>query len=121
MRAPINETLVMDIAGRVALVVTKVAAVADVLTRLGFVRHSDRWERAVIDDDDRRALVTALVDLDVLFCAGHDWSPQALVEYYRETGVIRNEYRSIAWHGPDLYAIERHVNATSTPLHKDQS
>jgi len=97
----------MDIVGHVAVVLTNVAAVADVQVQLGFVRHSDRWERTIIDDHDRRALVTALVDLDALFCVGHDWSPQALVEYYRETGIVQGQYRSITWQGPDQYVIER--------------
>ncbi|CAB3772062.1 hypothetical protein B7G54_23285 [Burkholderia puraquae] len=108
MKVPANEMLVLDIAGHVAVVVTDVAAVADVLMRLGFAPHGDRWERTIADDHDRRALVAALVDLDALFSAGCDWSPQALVEYYREIGVIRNDYRSIAWRGPAQYVIERH-------------
>jgi len=52
--------------------------------------------------------VAALVDLDALFSAGRDWSPQALVEYYREIGVVRSAYRSIAWRGPGQTIIERH-------------
>lgn len=108
MRAPVNETLVMDIAGHVAVVVTDVAAVAEVLVQLGFVGCPDRWERAIGDDDDRRSLVAALVDLDALFSAGRDWSPQALVEYYREIGVVRRGYRSIAWRAPEQYVIEQH-------------
>ncbi|WP_236872011.1 hypothetical protein [Burkholderia stabilis] len=56
MKAPVNETLVMDIAGHVAVVVTDVAAVAEVLVRLDFAWHSDRWERTIVDDDDRRSL-----------------------------------------------------------------
>jgi len=107
VKLPVDEILVLDIAGHVAVVVTDVAAVADVLMRLGFARHGDRWKRTIADDHDRRALVAALVDLDALFSAGRDWSPQALVEYYREIGVIRNDYRSIAWRGPTQYVIER--------------
>ncbi|MGT0192702.1 hypothetical protein ACVHYJ_11735 [Burkholderia pyrrocinia] len=108
MKTPVNEALVMDIAGDVAVVVTDVAAVVEVLVRLGFARHSDRWERAIVDDDDRRSLVAALVDLDALFSAGRDWSPQALVEYYREIGVVRRGYRSIAWRSPEQYVVEQH-------------
>ncbi|HIC7210924.1 hypothetical protein [Burkholderia stabilis] len=108
MKAPVNETLVMDIAGHVAVVVTDVAAVAEVLVRLDFAWHSDRWERTIVDDDDRRSLVVTLVELDALFSAGRDWSPQALVEYYREIGVVRRGYRSIAWRGPEQYVVEQH-------------
>ncbi|WP_174970760.1 hypothetical protein [Burkholderia lata] len=108
MKVPVDEILVTDIAGHVAVVVTDVAAVAEVLMRLGFAQHGDRWKRKIVDDHDRRALVAALVDLDALFSAGRDWSPQALVEYYREIGVIRKDYRSIAWRGPAQYVIERH-------------
>ncbi|MCA8297599.1 hypothetical protein LGN19_27805 [Burkholderia sp. AU30198] len=108
MKTPVNEMLVTDIAGHVAVVVTDVAATADVLVQLGFARRSDRWERSIADDTDRQALVAALVDLDALFSAGRDWSPQALVEYYLEIGVVRSAYRSIAWRGPGQYVIERH-------------
>ncbi|WP_244130873.1 hypothetical protein [Burkholderia pyrrocinia] len=87
---------------------TDVMAAADVLTQLGFVRQSDRWERAIADDTDRQALVAALVDLDALFSSGRDWSPQALVEYYREIGVVRRGYRSVAWREPTQYVIEQH-------------
>lgn len=108
MKAPVNEMVVTDIAGHVAVVVTDLMAAADVLTKLGFARHSDRWERVIADDNDRQALVAALIDLDALFSAGRDWSPQALVEYCREIGVVRGAYRSVAWHGPAQYVIERH-------------
>ena len=73
MKVPVDEILVTDIAGHVAVVVTDVTAAADVLTQLGFARQSDRWERAIADDTDRQALVAALVDLDALFSAGRDW------------------------------------------------
>ncbi|VWD62286.1 hypothetical protein BLA39750_07529 [Burkholderia lata] len=108
MKAPVNEVLVTNIAGHTAVVVTDVMAAADVLTQLGFARQSERWERAIADDADRHALVAALIDLDALFSAGRDWSPQALVEYYREIGVVRRGYRSVAWRGPTQYVIERH-------------
>ncbi|WP_107310429.1 hypothetical protein [Burkholderia metallica] len=108
MQMPVDEMLVTDIAGHVAVVVTDVMAAADVLTRLGFARQSDRWERAIADDTDRQALVAALVGLDALFSAGRDWSPQVLVEYYREIGVVRREYRSVTWRGPTQYVIEQH-------------
>ncbi|VWD12358.1 hypothetical protein [Burkholderia lata] len=108
MKMPVDEMLVTDIAGRVAVVVTDIMAAADVLTQLGFARRSDRWERVIADDTDRQALVVALVDLDALFSAGRDWSPQALVEYYREIGVVQRGYRSVAWRGPAQYVIERH-------------
>ncbi|MBZ5789827.1 hypothetical protein K8353_06865 [Burkholderia contaminans] len=108
MSAPADEMLVTDIAGHVAVVVTDRVTAADVLARLGFARQSDRWERAIANDNDRQVLVAALVDLDALFSAGRDWSPQALVEYYREIGVLRSGYRSVAWRGPGQYVIERH-------------
>ena len=42
MKAPVNEMLVTDIAGHVAVVVTDVESFADALVRLGFVRQADR-------------------------------------------------------------------------------
>lgn len=47
MKAPVDEMLVTEIAGRVAVVVTEVVAVADGLARLGLARQSDRWECAI--------------------------------------------------------------------------
>ncbi|MBP0607993.1 MULTISPECIES: hypothetical protein [Burkholderia] len=108
MKAPVDEMLVTDIAGHIAVVVTDMAAAVEGLIRLGFARKADCWERAIADDNDRQALVAALIDLDALFSAGRDWSPQALVEYYREIGVVRSGYRSVAWRGPTQYVIERH-------------
>ncbi|KWU21070.1 hypothetical protein [Burkholderia cenocepacia] len=105
MKAPVDEMLVTDIAGHIAVVVTDMAAAVEGLIRLGFARQSDRWERAIADDTDRQALVAALTDLDALFPAGRDWSPQTLVEYYREIGVVRSGYRSVAWRGPTQFVI----------------
>jgi hypothetical protein len=108
MTAPVNEMLVTNIAGDVAVVVTDVMATTDGLVPLGFARQPDRWECAIADDTDRQTLVAALIDLDALFSAGRDWCPQALVEYYREIGVVRRGYRSVAWRGPEQYVIEQH-------------
>ncbi|WP_254616761.1 hypothetical protein [Burkholderia metallica] len=72
MKAPVDEMLVTDIAGHVAVVVTDAATAADELVRLGFARQADRWERAIADGNDRQALVAALIDLDALFSAGRD-------------------------------------------------
>ncbi|WP_318826333.1 hypothetical protein [Burkholderia cepacia] len=47
MKAPVDEMLVTEIAGRVAVVVTEVVAVADGLARLGFARQSGRGECAI--------------------------------------------------------------------------
>ncbi|WP_081063844.1 hypothetical protein [Burkholderia cepacia] len=47
MKAPVDEMLVTEIAGRVAVVVTEVVAVADGLARLGFARQSGRGEYAI--------------------------------------------------------------------------
>lgn len=46
MKAPVDEMLATEIAGHVAVVVTKVVAAADGLTRLGFARQSGRGEWA---------------------------------------------------------------------------
>ncbi|WP_081332227.1 hypothetical protein [Burkholderia cepacia] len=47
MKAPVDEMLVTEIAGHVAIVVTEVVAVADGLARLGFARQSGRGECAI--------------------------------------------------------------------------
>ncbi|WP_257248864.1 hypothetical protein [Burkholderia cepacia] len=47
MKASVDELLVTEIAGRVAVVVTEVVAVADGLARLGLARQSGRGECAI--------------------------------------------------------------------------
>lgn len=47
MKAPVDEMLVTEIAGRVAVVVTEVVAVADGLARLSFARQPGRGECAI--------------------------------------------------------------------------
>jgi len=50
MKAPINETLVMDIAGHVAVVVTNVAAVADVPAQYVIERHGNAAPTLLCED-----------------------------------------------------------------------
>ena len=107
MKVPVDEILVTDIAGHVAVVVTDVTAAADVLTQLGFARQSDRWERAIADDTDHGHSLLRL-SISMRFLCGPRLGPQALVEYYREIGVVRCGYRSVAWRGPTQYVIEQH-------------
>ncbi|HDR9769831.1 TPA: hypothetical protein QDC27_005308 [Burkholderia cepacia ATCC 25416] len=47
MKAPVDEMLVTEIAGRVAVVMTEVVAVADGLARLSFARQPGRGECAI--------------------------------------------------------------------------
>ncbi|HKT62471.1 MAG TPA: hypothetical protein VJR91_02705 [Burkholderia sp.] len=50
MKAPINETLVMDIAGQVAVVVTNMTAVTDVPTQYVIERHGNATPTLLRED-----------------------------------------------------------------------
>lgn len=106
---PQNETIVVDVAGNRCAVLTDVPAHAQVLQATGFVKQGDQWTRQISDDADRQNLVKMLIDLKALFSAGRDWSPEELVEHYRESGAITTAYRSISWLNPDQYLIVDHV------------
>lgn len=108
-RLPQDETVVVDIARNHCVVLTDVPAHAQVLQSTGFVKQGDRWTRQISDDADRQDLVKRLIELKALFSAGRDWSPEELVEHYRDNGVITPSYRSISWLNPDQYRIVEHA------------
>ncbi|MCA7897221.1 hypothetical protein [Burkholderia cepacia] len=56
MKAPVDEMLATEIAGHVAVVVTKVVA-ADELARLGFARQSGRGECAIAWRGPRQCVI----------------------------------------------------------------
>ncbi|MGN7985009.1 hypothetical protein [Burkholderia sp. 22313] len=105
---PKNETVVIDIAGNRCVVLSDVPAHIARLQASGFNQQGDQWVRPISDDADRQHLVRMLMDLKALFSAGRDWSPQELVEHYRETGAITAPCRSVSWVRPDEYRIVEH-------------
>lgn len=106
---PQNETVVVDVAGNRCVVLTDVPAHAHVLQSNGFVMEGDQWTRQISNDAERQRLVKMLIDLKALFSAGRDWSPEEVVEHYRDTGVVTAAYRSISWLKPDQYRIVEHI------------
>ncbi|WP_230940499.1 hypothetical protein [Burkholderia territorii] len=108
MPIPKNETVVIDIAGNRCVVLSDVPAHVSKLQTAGFHKQGDQWIRQISDDADRQHLVRMLRELNVLFSAGRDWSPQDLVEHYRENGAVTGPYRSVSWVKPDEYRIVEH-------------
>ncbi|PCE26089.1 hypothetical protein BWP39_16320 [Paraburkholderia acidicola] len=106
MKMPQNETIVLDVAGNTCAVWTDIPDHFEVLQSLGFVRSDDRWMRQIADATDRLRLIQVLIEMKALFSAGRDWSPQELVNHFRETGAISGAYRSISWQASDHYLIE---------------
>lgn len=105
MNIPINETIVMDIAGACARVLCEDPTGRASLVALGFYWENDKWVRPIADDQDRINIINALIDLKALFSCGRDWSPSELVDYYHERGAVPNGYRMITWTSPDKYLI----------------
>lgn len=101
-----TEIVVTDIAGKRAVIECQQAAVQDQLLSIGFARESNALVRAIASDADRATLVKTLVGMKALFSAGRDWSPEELVGYYHEKGIINEPYRVIIWRGPGKYVIE---------------
>lgn len=105
MKYPNDEVIVVDVAGnRARLVVTDDHRV-EALQVLGFERQEDQFVRVIEDDDDRRALIHALIKLDAVFSVGPGWSPSELLQYYVKQGEKFGAYRMISWSGQDSYSI----------------
>lgn len=77
------------------------------LDRVGFkVDEYDDFSLEIIDESHRINIINALIDLEALFSAGRDWSPEELVMYYREMGKIDRVFKVISWRGKNDYSIE---------------
>ena len=107
MNTPENELIVLDIAGnKASLQLNKDDPVLEqVLISLGFSHENEQLVRLIVDDKDRQKLVQKLIDMDAIFSSGRDWSPAALVEYYRDQGVVNQHYRIVSWNSPEHYRI----------------
>ncbi|MBN2353038.1 MAG: hypothetical protein JXD23_10755 [Spirochaetales bacterium] len=56
-------------------------------------------------EEEKITLFIALRDLHIAFSAGHDWSPAAQFEDFRDRGLITGKYLRIAWREPNNYKI----------------
>lgn len=105
MKYPDAEVIVVDIAGNKARLVVTDEKRIEALQEIGFERQGDQFVRVIVDDNDRKALVRALIRLDAVFSGGAGWSPSDLLQYYVKQGEEFNGYRMISWSGKDSYSI----------------
>lgn len=103
-----DEIIVLDIAGTSARIACENQSSVSKLVTLGFVHEGDQMVRPILDDADRKNLITTLIELNALFQSGRDWSPAELLELYSDQGTILNSYRVITWKNPSWYLISNH-------------
>jgi hypothetical protein len=106
MTFPINEIIVLDIAGERALVHAANSSQRRNLKHIGFAEgDDDRMVMPLHDDDARVRVMAKLIDLGALFSDGRDWCPAALVQYYHERSLINGPFRVITWRNPEDFFI----------------
>jgi len=105
MTFPIDEIVVTDIAGNQARVHAMNSVHKSELIRIGFMGQADDLVRPLTSVDDRIKVLVRLVELGALFSAGRDWSPEEVVKYYHEQGLINASYRVITWKCPEQFLI----------------
>lgn len=104
---PENEIIVETLNGRCVLLCTKPSAKAQLLD-LGLRPGGRDLEmvRQIVDDVDRVALITQLINLNALFVNGGPLPPSNVVAFYCQQGCITDTFRAISWSGPGQYNIE---------------
>jgi hypothetical protein len=105
---PINEIVVLDVAGTRARVFAPERLMESKLLQLGFKFVNGYFERSIVDMEDREKLVNSLIELRALFVDGADWSPAEVVDYLREQGKVGLACRRITWVSPTDYLISEH-------------
>ena len=100
-----DEIVVVDIAGKRAVVSCGNPTRQRELLDLGFIQDGTNFTRKINDKSDRENISRELIKMDALFSSGNDWSPAELLELYREQGLITSVYRVIHWKGPGKYTI----------------
>lgn len=89
--------IVKEIAGNRAVLESNDEQQQTKLEAIGFVRDGGRLIRPVVDDADRKYLIIKLINMNALFSSGRDWSPEELLDYYSEKGIINQPYQVISW------------------------
>lgn len=102
---PPGATVVLDIAGNCARVVSDKPGDAVRLNALGFVAENGQLVRSVQDQADRLRLITSLIDLGALFSSGRDWNPADVVGFFKDRGDLSSDYLIISWRGLGEYSI----------------
>lgn len=98
--------VVTEIAGERAVVKTENNIIASKLLNLGFnINEYGCLEKKNLNQDSRISNIEQLIDLDAIFSSGKDWSPEDLLSYYKELGLLNKSYKVIAWKDKDNYLI----------------
>src|SRR5690554_2170191 len=106
MLVPRDRIVVKDIAGDIALLYVEDESIGKDLVNLGYKKDGNFFRKPIVDDKDRVRLIEDLTNRGALFSKGRDWSPSELIEYYREIGLVKGTYKTIAWKNPSEYLIE---------------
>lgn len=102
---PDDKAVVIEIAGHRAVIECSSLVLETRLLGMGFSSQNGRLSRDIADELDRKNLARQLVEIDALFSAGRDWSPESLLDLYREQGVIQTPYKVIFWRSPSEFEI----------------
>ena len=105
MSMPTDELVVVTISGGVTRVFAATKSFDAELSDLGFFRKGDELSRAISSEDDRKAVAVALVKLGAIFSSGKEWSPEEVLDLYREQGIFTERYRVISWRTPATFVI----------------
>ena len=101
-----DNSVVTDIAGDYTLVKTKNPTIAFQLVKLGFkLNEHDSFEKNNLDQEDRLKTIKNLISINSIFSAGRDWSPEELLDFYREQKLLNEPYRVISWTDRNNYQI----------------
>lgn len=92
-----DKVIVIDIAGDFSLVKTENLEMISKLINLGFrLNENGFFEKLNHTQDERLANIKKLINIGALFSSGKDWSPEELMNYYSELGLIKEPYNIIS-------------------------
>ena len=62
--------------------------------------------KEVYDEEEKVSVIKELIAMGALFSSGREWSPEEVVEYLVERGVLDiSSINVISWYSPDSYAV----------------
>ncbi|MDV2489185.1 hypothetical protein [Acinetobacter johnsonii] len=101
-----DKVIVIDIAGDFSLVKTENHEMTSKLINLGFhLNENGFFEKINNTQEERVSNIKSLINIDALFSSGKDWSPEELMNYYSELGLIKQQYKIISWKSQNEYVI----------------
>ena len=101
-----DSSVVTDIAGDYTQVKTKNPTIAFQLVKFGFkLNEHGSFEKNNLDQEDRLRTIKNLISINAIFSAGRDWSPEEVLDFYREQNLLNEPYRVISWKDLNNYEI----------------